>query len=359
MKPSVSSLYQAIELKQDIPPLLIGERCNTNGSKKFKDLLLAEDFDGCLQVALDQEAKGAQVLDICTAYAGRNEKEDLLRFFNILISTVKLPLMIDSTQPDSVEAILKIYPGRCIINSINLEDGGTNLHKICTLAKKYGAAVVALTINKSGMAMTTAEKVDTAQQIYDLAVGEHGLRPGDILFDPLTFTIGSGDESLHDAAIQTLDAIAQIKKQMPGVHTVLGVSNISFGLRPAARKILNSVFLHEALEAGLDAAIIDTARVLPLAQISEEDRTVCLDLIYDRPVESDKGALMAFIDYFEEISEQATETDEAEELSEEKVLDEMVLKGNKDGLEDALMILLQRYRPLDIINTILVPAMRH
>jgi 5-methyltetrahydrofolate--homocysteine methyltransferase len=334
MKPSVCSLYQAIELKQDIPPLLIGERCNTNGS-------------------------GAQVLDICTAYAGRNEKEDLLRFFNLLISTVKLPLMIDSTQPDSVEAALKIYPGRCIINSINLEDGGTNLHKICTLAKKYGAAVVALTINKSGMAMTTAEKVDTAQQIYDLAVGAHGLRPGDILFDPLTFTIGSGDESLHDAAIQTLDAITQIKKQMPGVHTVLGVSNISFGLRPAARRILNSVFLHEALEAGLDAAIIDTARVLPLAQIGEEDRTVCLDLIYDRPVTSDKGALMAFIDYFEEKSDPATETDEAEELSEEKVLDAMVLKGNKDGLEDALMILLQRYRPLDIINTILVPAMRH
>jgi 5-methyltetrahydrofolate--homocysteine methyltransferase len=209
------------------------------------------------------------------------------------------------------------------------------------------------------MAMTTAEKVNTAQQIYDLAVGAHGLRPGDILFDPLTFTIGSGDESLHDAAIQTLDAITQIKKQMPGVHTVLGVSNISFGLRPAARRILNSVFLHEALEAGLDAAIIDTARVLPLAQIGEEDRTVCLDLIYDRPVTSDKGALMAFIDYFEEKSEQTTETDEAEELSEEKVLDAMVLKGNKDGLEDALMILLQRYRPLDIINTILVPAMRH
>ena len=359
MKPSVSSLYQAVELKQDIPPLLIGERCNTNGSKKFRELLLAEDFDGCLQVALDQEAKGAQVLDICTAYAGRNEKEDLLRFFKMLIGTVKLPLMIDSTQPDSIAAILKIYPGRCIINSINLEDGGKNLHTVCTLAKKYGAAVVALTINKDGMAMTTAEKVDTAQQIYDLAVGEHGLRPGDILFDPLTFTIGSGDESLHDAAIQTLDAISQIKKKMPGVHTVLGVSNISFGLRPHARRILNSVFLHEALEAGLDAAIIDTARVIPLAQIGQEDRTVCLDLIYNRPVETDKGALMAFIDYFEDKSDQTEDTDEPDDLASEKVLDQMVLKGNKDGLEDTLTILLERYRPLDIINTILVPAMRH
>ena len=359
MKPSVSSLYQAVELKQDIPPLLIGERCNTNGSKKFRELLLAEDFDGCLQVALDQEAKGAQVLDICTAYAGRNEKEDLLRFFKMLIGTVKLPLMIDSTQPDSIAAILKIYPGRCIINSINLEDGGTNLHTVCTLAKKYGAAVVALTINKGGMAMTTAEKVDTAQQIYDLAVGEHGLRPGDILFDPLTFTIGSGDKSLHDAAIQTLDAIAQIKKKMPGIHTVLGVSNISFGLRPAARKILNSVFLHEALEAGLDAAIIDTAKVILLAQIDQADREVCFNLIYNRPAKTDKGALMAFIDYFEDKSDQAEDTEEPDDLASEEVLDHMVLKGNKDGLEDTLTILLERYRPLDIINNILVPAMRH
>ena len=359
MRPSVSSLYQAVELKQDIPPLLIGERCNTNGSRKFKELLLAEDFDGCLQVALDQEAKGAHILDICTAYAGRNEKEDLLRFFNMLISTVKLPLMLDSTQADCIEAILKIYPGRIIINSINLEDGGTNLHKVCTLAKKYGAAVVALTINKKGMAMTTAEKVDTAQQIYDLAVGEHGLRPYDILFDPLTFTIGSGDASLHDAAIQTLDAIKQIKEQMPGVMTILGVSNISFGLRPAARKILNSVFLHEAIEAGLDAAIIDTAKVIPLAQIDQPDRDVCMNLIYNRQGDAEKTPLMAFIDYYENKGETEQTDQPQEEIVVEESLHQMVLKGNKDGLEDILTILLKRYRPLDIINTILVPAMRH
>ena len=359
MKPSVSSLYQAVELKQDIPPLLIGERCNTNGSKKFRELLLADDFDGCLQVALDQEAKGAQILDICTAYAGRNEKEDLLRFINMLISTVKLPLMIDSTQPDCIEAILKIYPGRCIINSINLEDGGANLHKVCTLAKKYGAAVVALTINKGGMAMTTAEKVDTAQQIYDLAVGEHGLRATDIMFDPLTFTIGSGDKSLHDAAVQTLDAIKLIKEQMPGVLTLLGVSNISFGLRPHARKILNSVFLHEAIEAGLDAAIIDTAKVIPLAQIEQADRDVCLDLIYNRAKDPKKTPLMSFIDFYE-TKDDDTETQETQDdIVIEESLHQMVLKGNKDGLEDTLTILLKRYRPVDIINTILVPAMRH
>ncbi len=359
MKASVSSLYQAVELSQPIPPLLIGERCNTNGSKKFREMLLADDFDGCLQVALDQEAKGAQVLDICTAYAGRDEKADLKRFFTMLIGSVKLPLMIDSTQPDCIAEILKIYPGRCIINSINLEDGGANLHKVCTLAKKYGAAVVALTINKAGMAMTTAEKVETAQQIYDLAVGEHGLRPQDLLFDPLTFTIGSGDESLHDAAIQTLNAITQIKKQMPGVRTLLGVSNISFGLRPAARKVLNSVFLHEAVEAGLDAAIVDTAKVIPLAQIANEDRDVCSDLIYNRQKNADKNALMAFIDYFEEKGDTDDQDESQQDIAAEKLLGQMVLKSNKDGLDDVLTILLGRYKPLDIINTLLVPAMRY
>ena len=359
MKPSVSSLYQAMELVQPIPPLLIGERCNTNGSKKFREMLLADDFDGCLQVALDQEAKGAQILDICTAYAGRDETADLKCFFNLLISSVKLPLMVDSTQANCIAEILKIYPGRCLINSINLEDGGTNLHKVCTLAKKYGAAVVALTINKKGMAMTTAEKIETAQQIYDLAVGEHGLRPTDILFDPLTFTIGSGDESLKDAAIQTLDAISRIKQQMPGVMTILGVSNISFGLRPSARKILNSVFLHEAVEAGLDAAIVDTAKVIPLAQIEQQDRDICLDLIYNRQKDPDKNALMTFIDHYEEIVEQNEDDQSQQDVATEKTLGQMVLKGNKDGLEDILTILLERYKPLDIINTLLVPAMRY
>jgi 5-methyltetrahydrofolate--homocysteine methyltransferase len=360
MKPSVSSLYQAVEIRQDIPPLLIGERCNTNGSRQFREMLLADDFEGCLQVALDQEAKGAQILDICTAYAGRDEKADLVLFFNMLIRSVKIPLMVDSTQKDCIEAVLKIYPGRCIINSINLEDGGKNLNYVCTLAKKYGAAVIALTIHKTGMAMTTAEKVQTAQQIYDLAVGEHGLRPQDILFDPLTFTIGSGDETLRDAAIQTLQAIAQIKRQMPGVHTLLGVSNISFGLRPAARKILNSVFLHEAVQAGLDAAIIDTSKVIPLAQIDQQDRDICFDLIYNRQNDPEKTPLMAFIDYFEaKGSDEKKEEAQQQEKAAEKTLGQMILKGKKDGLEDILSILMQRYKPLDIINTVLVPAMRY
>ncbi len=359
MKSAVSSLYQAIDLDQDIKPLLIGERANANGSKKFRELLVAEDYQGCLRIGLEQQAKGAQVLDLCVAYAGRDETKDMVTLVKMFAESVKCPLMIDSTTPAVIEETLKLYPGRCIINSINLEDGGTNLHRICRLAKRYGAAVVALTINEKGMAMTCAEKVETAKQIYDLAVHQHGLRAHDILFDMLTFTIGSGDETLRDAAIQTLDAIKQIKQDLPGVFTVLGLSNISFGLRPAARRVLNSVFLHEAVQIGLDAAIVDTAKVIPFAQIDEAQREISLDLIYDRQKNPDKSPLMAFIDYFESLSGQDSNEQQEQTYSlAETELSQKIIRGDKDGLEDMLTILLDRYRPLDIINDILVPSMR-
>jgi 5-methyltetrahydrofolate--homocysteine methyltransferase len=358
MKPSLASLYQAVEIAQDIPPLLIGERSNTNGSKRFRDCLLAEDFDGCLRIGLEQEAQGAQVLDLCSAYAGRDETADLTRLVKLYAESVKIPIMIDSTTPTCIEACLKLYPGRCIINSINLEDGGRTLDKVCRLAKKYGAAVVALTINEQGMAMTADEKVATARQIYELAVGKYGLRPQDILFDPLTFTIGAGDENLLDAAIQTLEGIRRIKQELPGVFTVLGLSNISFGLPPAARKILNSVFLHEAVEQGLDAAIIDPGKILPLAQISEEDRTYCFDLIYNRDQGLDKSPLMRFIDHFAERVD-VDEADETQEKRPEEALHQKIVRGDKDGIEDILAVLLDRYPPLEIVNQILVPAMRH
>ncbi|NOQ52398.1 MAG: 5-methyltetrahydrofolate--homocysteine methyltransferase, partial [Desulfuromonadaceae bacterium] len=194
MKPSVASLYQAVELNQDIPPLLIGERCNPNGSKAFREALLAEDWDVCLKLALDQEARGAQVLDLCVAYAGRDEPADMVHLVSLFAGSCKAPLMLDSTSPETLATVLPLYPGRAIINSINLEDGGANLDKICRLAKKYGAAVVALTITEEGMALSCEKKVATAKQIYALAVNKHGLRPQDILFDLLTFTVGSGDE---------------------------------------------------------------------------------------------------------------------------------------------------------------------
>jgi len=358
MKPSLASLYQSVEIAQETPPLLIGERSNPNGSKKFRECLLADDFDGCLRIGLDQEAKGAQVLDLCAAYAGRDELADLTRLVRLHAETLKIPIMIDSTSPDCIEACLKLYPGRCIINSINLEDGGKTLERVCRLAKKYGAAVVALTISEEGMAMTADDKVAVARAIHDLAVHRYGLRPQDLLFDPLTFTIGAGDENLLDAAIQTLDAIRRIKTELPGVFTLLGLSNISFGLPPAARKILNSVFLHEAVEAGLDTAIIDAGKILPLAQVSEEDRVYCHDLIYNRGKGEDVTPLMRFINHFAERTD-ADEEEANENQRPEEALHQKILKGDKDGIEDILAVLLDRYPPLEIVNQILVPAMRH
>ncbi len=358
IKPSIASLYQAVELAQEIPPLLIGERSNSNGSKRFRDALLTEDFDVCLRIGLEQEGQGAQILDLCSAYAGRDETADLTRLVKLYAESVKIPIMIDSTTPACIEACLKLYPGRCVINSINLEDGGETLDRVCRLAKKYGAAVVALTINEQGMAMTADEKVATARLIYDLAVGKHGMRPQDILFDPLTFTIGAGDESLLDAGIQTLDGIRRIKKELPGVFTLLGLSNISFGLPPAARKILNSVFLHEAVEQGLDAAIIDPGKILPLAQISEEDRVFCLDLIFNRDRGAEISPLMRFIDHFAERVD-SVEDDDTQEKRPEEALHQKIVRGDKDGIEDILAVLLERNPPLEIVNQILVPAMRH
>ena len=353
MKASVSSLYQAVELHQQIPPLLIGERCNPNGSKAFKEALLAEDWDGCLKIALDQEARGEQVLDLCVAYAGRNEAADMVQLTQLLSGSCKAPLMFDSTSPATLELVLPLYPGRAIINSINLEDGGANLDRICRLAKKYGAAVVALTIDQEGMALTCERKVAVAKQIYSLVVDHHGMRPEDILFDLLTFTVGSGDETMLDAATETLNAIKQVRQELPGVGFTLGVSNISFGLRPAARKVLNSVFLHLAVEAGLNTAIVDAAKVLPYAAISEEDRTICLDLLYNRHAE----ALMHFIDHFEQAVDQDDDAVDASAPVEE-LLRQKVLSGDKEGLGDLLSALRGRWQPLEIINTLLVPAMR-
>jgi len=193
MKPSLSSLYQAVELRQQIPPLIVGERTNANGSKLFRERLLEDDYQGCLQIGLAQEANGAQVLDLCAAYAGRDELRDMTELVTLFARSVKIPLMIDSTTPEVVEACLKLYPGRCIVNSVNLEDGGRTLRRVCALLKRYGAATVALTISERGMAMSAEDKVATARRIYDIAVGEFGLRPADLLFDALTFTVGAGD----------------------------------------------------------------------------------------------------------------------------------------------------------------------
>src|SRR5512134_307078 len=299
-KPSLSSLYQAAEIRQEIPPFLIGERANANGSKRFRDLLLADDYPGALRIALEQQEDGAHAVDLCTAYAGRDEKADLVALSRLFAQSLKIPMVIDSTTPDCIEAALRAHPGRCLVNSINLEDGGKNLDRTCRLAKKYGAAVIALTIGEKGMAMTVEDKVAVARSIHDLAVGRHGLRPSDLLFDVLTFTVGSGDPSLADAAKATLDAVRRVKEELPETFTSLGVSNVSFGLEPRSRRVLNSVFLHEAIAAGLDAAIVDPAKILPLSGISEEDRRVCLDLLFNRGEGPEPSVISAFVRHFSE-----------------------------------------------------------
>ena len=358
MKPSIASLYESVELIQEIKPIIIGERCNSNGSKKFREFLLDDDYSSCLAMGRDQEAAGAHVIDLCTAYAGRDEMNDMTTLVPMFAGSLKTPLMIDSTTPEVIEESLKLYPGRCV-NSVNLEDGGKNIYRVLRVVKKYGAAVVALTIDEDGMAMTGEKKLEVARRIYRIAVDEFGLRPQDILFDPLTFTVGAGDENLRDAAIQTMEGIRLIKKELPGCLTMLGLSNISFGLSAPSRRILNAVFLHEALEAGLDSCIIDAAKILPLASISEEDREICMNLLYDRVKSEEKSPLLLFIDHFSD----AKISDEDEKETKWKPLEtqmyDKIVAGNRDDLTDILDMLLQRNTPIGIINDVLIPAMRH
>ncbi|MBN1772674.1 MAG: homocysteine S-methyltransferase family protein, partial [Deltaproteobacteria bacterium] len=249
--PALASAYHAVELRQDPAPLLVGERANANGSRRFRERLLADDLPGALHVAQEQERDGAHAADLCVAYAGRDETADLTAMTRLFADSLRIPTVLDSTTPSALEACLRLHPGRCLVNSVNLEDGGANLDRVCGAAKRFGAAVVALTIDERGMAATAADKLAVARRIHERAVGRHGLRPCDLLFDALTFTLGAGDEKLRRSALETLEAIRRIKAELPGVGTILGVSNVSFGLTPRARRVLNSVFLREAVAAGL------------------------------------------------------------------------------------------------------------
>ncbi len=352
----LASLYQAVDIRQVPAPLIIGERSNPTGSKKFRELLIAGDFEGCLQVGIDQEKIGAHVVDLNAAWAGRDEKADLVRLVQMYGKTLKAPLMIDSTSPDAIAAALAAYPGRAIVNSINLEDGGATLDTICKLVKKYGACVTALTIDEKGMAMDTDSKFEIARRIYALVTEKYQISADSLFFDPLTFTVGSGDETLLDAAVQTLDAIKRIKAELPGCHTMLGLSNISFGLPVPARKVLNAVFLHEAVAAGLDAVIIDPANCISLESIDKDATALALDLLYNR-TQTNAQPLMSYIQYFDE-HDLSEDTQEEEELSPEQMIRERIMHGNQQDLPDILRMLLDRYTALEIVNQHLVAAMR-
>lgn len=279
--PSASSLYQFSPLHLDPPPVLVGERTNANGSKQFRELLAKEDWEGIVAMGKEAVKEGAHMVDVCAAYVGRDEKKDMREILFRFNTQVPLPVVIDSTEAPVIEEALQLIGGKAVINSINLEDGEERIKAIVPLCRAYGAAVIALTIDEEGMAKTADRKVAVARRIHDIAVHQYGMQPHDLIFDALTFTLGSGDEEFRRAGIETLEAIRRIKEEMPGVKTILGVSNISFGLSPASRHVLNSVFLHYAIEAGLDMAIVHAARIMPLYKIDERGREICRQLIFD------------------------------------------------------------------------------
>ncbi|HXH60110.1 MAG TPA: homocysteine S-methyltransferase family protein [Fimbriimonadaceae bacterium] len=276
-----SSLYQFVPYHQDTSFLIVGERTNANGSKKFRNLLGAENWDAMVDLARELEGEGSHVIDVCTAYVGRDEERDMRTLLKLYNKQVTVPVMIDSTETNVVEASLQCLAGKPIINSINFEDGGDRLHKVLRLAREYGAAVVALTIDEDGMAKSTDRKIEVADRLI-VATREYGLPDHDVFFDCLTFTLGSGDEEFRKAAIATIDAIKRIREKYPLSNSILGVSNISFGLSPAARVVLNSAFLHYALEAGLTSAIVHASKIVPESKIDPEAWKVTSDLVFDR-----------------------------------------------------------------------------
>ena len=357
-QPQVASLFHSVPLDQESGPLLVGERTNANGSRKFRELMLEDDVEGMLQMAREQVHEGAHVIDVCMAYVGRDEVADMTRLLQPMVQKVTAPIMVDSTQLDVVEAALKIIPGRAIINSINLEDGEGRADQLCQLARRYGAMFVALTIDEDGMAKTADQKLAVARRIHDIVVDRHGLDPGDLIFDALTFTIGSGDEDSRDAGMQTLKGIELIKKNIPGVRTILGLSNISFGLDPYPRQILNSVYMAEAIKCGLDAAIVHASKIVPMHKLEEDDRKVTLDLIYDRR-SSDYDPLFAFIERFQGAKRVDLGKGQDEmELPVEERLKRRIIDGNKIKIDKHLDEARQKHKPLEIINEILLDGMK-
>ena len=353
--PSVSSLYGAVTLRQDSSFLILGERTNANGSKQFKKALEQGDLDGMVAMGRDQVGEGAHVVDLCTAYVGRDEVADMTGAVKRFATQVPAPLSIDSTEAPVIAAALELLGGRSIINSIHMEDGEERMARVLPLARKHGSAVVALTIDERGMAKTCAEKVAVAQRIVGLACSKWGLRPSDLLIDPLTFTICTGNEDDRKLALETLDAIEQIKRRLPECHTLLGLSNVSFGLKPPARHVLNSVFLHHARLRGLDAAIVHAGKIKPLFQIPEEQRIVAEDLILDRR-RPGYDPLQALIALFEGVVEEKAARKVAATIEER--LKERIVRGEKPGLEQDLEKALERYAPLAIINDLLLDGMK-
>jgi len=367
--PSASSLYQAVPFHIDPPPVLVGERTNANGSKQFRELLAREDWEGIVAMGRGAAREGAHMVDVCAAYVGRDELSDMREIITRFNTQVTLPLVIDSTEAPVIEEALRLIAGKAVVNSINMEDGEERISKVVPLCRKYGAAVIALTIDEQGMAKTADRKLAIARIIYDIVVNRYGLKPHDLIFDTLTFTLGSGEEEFRRAGIETIEGIRRIKRELPGVKTLLGVSNISFGLSPEARHPLNSVFLHHAIEAGLDMAIVHAARIMPLYKIDEKGRDLCRELIFDdrRFEETVEGGAPHRRVIYDPLTELMAHYagGKAEKKAAvtgggtiEEKLKTRIIDGDRVGLQQDLDEGLKKYAALDIINTILLDGMK-
>src|SRR5436305_2105353 len=354
----VSSMMTSTPLVQDPRPTLVGERVNSQGSRRAKELLLAEDYDGLVQVAEDQVEGGAHVLDVCVALTERTDEDEQMReVVKRIALTQPAPIQIDSTEPEVVEAALEQIPGRAIVNSVNLEAGRDKLDRVVPLARAHGAAVIALTIDEDGMAKTAERKVEVAKRIHELACGEHGLDPEALIFDCLTFTLTTGDEEWRPSAIATIEGIRDVKAALPGVKTSLGVSNVSFGVSPRARAVLNSVFLHHCVEAGLDLAMVNPNHITPYAEIGEEERGLADDLVFDRR----EDALERFIGHFESQGAEAeddTGADPTADMEPEEALHWHILRRKKDGVEDQIDRAVEKIGAVPTLNDVLLPAMK-
>ena len=379
----VSSIYTNVSFAQDTSYLSIGERSNANGSKKFREAMLAKDWDTCLAIGAEQTKEGSHLVDVCVDYAGANGVEDMAEVISRFATKVPLPIMLDSTEAEVIEAGLQLIGGRAILNSVNLEDGdgpGTRLDKFLTLARTYGACVVCTCIDERGQARTAQWKLDAARAIYEVATGRYGLEPGDLLFDPLVLPISTGLEESRRDAIETIEAIKLIKAEIPGTYTVVGLSNISFGLNPAARHVLNSVFLDECIKAGLDGAIAHSGKIIPLNKIDEHQKEICLDLIYDRrkyladpttsKSESDTSnqsdtsivtydPLQELLSAFEGVTATSQVKEDRSGWPIDKILSHRIIDGDKDGLEHDLQRALDEgIVALDIVNNVLLEGMK-
>ncbi len=361
LEPSVASIYSAVTYQQDRSVLMVGERTNANGSKKFREAMLEGDWDACVAIGREQIKEGAHILDVCVDYTGADGVSDMNEVMSRLATQASVPIMVDTTETKVARQALTWLGGKAILNSVNLEEGdgpGTRLDGFLSLAAEFGAAVVATCIDEEGQARTAEWKLRSARNITTLAVERYGLQASDIFIDPLALPLSTGMEESRRDGIETIEGIRRIKAELPGVRTILGLSNISFGLNPAARQVLNSVFLHECAEAGLDAAIVHASKILPLARVDEEARRVCLDLIYDRRSE-DYDPLQELLRLFEGVTTASNNAAPLDDLPLDERLQRRIIDGVRGGLEDDLAsAMAQGLAPLNIVNEILLEGMK-